>query len=315
LATQNNKNPNNLEFVILNIGCSIKSETNNQKSKLRTRGLVQVHVAVFLFGLAGLFGKLVVLPALIIVLGRVFFASVVLGGILSLKGRKAFIITKKDLLILIGFGILLAFHWFSFFRSIQLTTVALGLITYSTFPVFTALLEPILFKEKLSIKYILLALVAALGVYLAAMEGLDSNMAITGVIWGVLSGLSFAFLTTGNRKVIARVSALKISFYQDLFAFIVLLPFFFIVDFELTFEKLSLLIVLGIFLTAGAHYLFILSLDRIKARTASIISSLEPVYGIIFAIIILSEIPGILTVIGSALIILVAWYISNSKSE
>lgn len=52
------------------------------------KGLISVHVAVALFGFVGLFAKLVDLPAVIIVLGRVFFSSIFLWIFLRLKSRK-----------------------------------------------------------------------------------------------------------------------------------------------------------------------------------------------------------------------------------
>ena len=44
--------------------------------KRRTKSLLEIHLAVLLFGIAGLFGKLIMLPPAIIVLGRVFFAAI-----------------------------------------------------------------------------------------------------------------------------------------------------------------------------------------------------------------------------------------------
>jgi drug/metabolite transporter (DMT)-like permease len=284
----------------------------------KNKGIAQLHLAVVLFGMAGLFGKLLILPAMIIVLGRVFFASWVLGAFLIFKNRTFSFKTTdlKTFIWLAALGVLLAFHWFSFFYAIQLTTVALGLITFATFPIFTAILEPLMLREKFEWKFLALAIIAGFGVYLASGGDFSKVNVFEGVIWGILSGLSFSFLSIGNRKMTSHTTALNVAFIEDLVATLVLIPFIFILDFEMTPYKWLLVFLLGTFLTAGAHYLFIHSLMTIKTRTASIITSLEPVYGIILAVFILREIPDIKMIIGCTIIIGIGIFISllNQKS-
>ncbi|MBX2874134.1 MAG: DMT family transporter, partial [Saprospiraceae bacterium] len=115
----------------------------------KRKDLVQIHIAVFLFGLAGLFGKLVDQPALIIVLGRVFFGAIALFILYGYRRQSIRLKQQKDYLWFALFGLILAVHWLTFFHSIKISSVAIGLLTYSTFPIFTAFLEPYFFKEKL----------------------------------------------------------------------------------------------------------------------------------------------------------------------
>ena len=113
------------------------------------RSLFEIHLAVLLFGLAGLFGKWLALSPVIIVLGRVFFASVALALLFLFTKQSLRIYPRKNYLLLFLLGLILSIHWISFFKSIQVSTVAVGLLSYSIFPVFTAFLEPLFFKEKL----------------------------------------------------------------------------------------------------------------------------------------------------------------------
>lgn len=286
------------------------------KKAYHNKHLISIHIAVILFGMAGLFGKLILLPALVIVIGRVFFASLVLGSILGLKKNSNLSIPRgKDLMQLIFLGILLAFHWFSFFHSIQLSTIAIGLLTFATFPVFTTLLEPLVFSEKFEASYLLIALFSGIGVFLIIPEFRLESAMTRGVIWGILSGLSFAILSILNRKMLNSVPALKITFYQDLFAFLVLIPFLFFFDFRISFQDWMLLILLGSIFTALAHFLFINGLSSVNVRNASIISSLEPVYGIIFAMLILNEFPSNKTLIGGLIILACAIFSSVKASR
>ncbi|MEA3420281.1 MAG: DMT family transporter, partial [Acidobacteriota bacterium] len=69
-------------------------------------------------------------------------------------------------------------------------------------------------------------------------------------------------------------------------------------------NDMLLLAILGVLCTAGAHTLFIEGMKQIKAQTASIIHSLEPVYGIVFAFLFLQEMPSQRTILGGVIILL-----------
>ena len=107
-----------------------------------TGALVALHVAVALFGFAGLFGKWLALSPVAIVLGRTAIAAVALG-ILRLRARQHAAFDVR----LIGNGVVLALHWLSFFAAIQVSTVAVGLLGYASFPLFTLLAERVFFAR------------------------------------------------------------------------------------------------------------------------------------------------------------------------
>ena len=266
------------------------------------RSLQEIHVAVFLFGLAGLFGKWLSFSPVIIVLGRVFFASITLILLLWYTGGSLKLEPSKRYFSLFLLGFLLSVHWISFFQSIQISTVAVGLLSFSCYPVLTAFLEPLFFKEKLTKVNIFYALLCILGIFLIIPRFELENTIYRGVLWGIFSGVTFAVLTILNRKFSQQLSSLLIAFYQDLFATFLLLPFFFIIQPRLNSRDILLLFLLGVFCTAGAHSLFIKGMRYIKAQTASIINSLEPVYGIILAFLLLHEVPSLRTLLGGAVI-------------
>jgi drug/metabolite transporter (DMT)-like permease len=266
-------------------------------------GLIDIHTAVLLFGLAGLFGKWLPLSPLFIVLGRVFFASLALALILLIS-RQGFAITPpKTYLILLFLGFMLSVHWVSFFQSIQVSSVAIGLLSYSTFPVFTTFLEPLFFRERLVKINVLFSLLCLFGVLLIIPSFHIDNATFRGVLWGLLAGFTFSILTIFNRKLTQKLSPLSIAFFQDFFATIFLCPFLFLLKPSLSSRDILLLIILGTVCTAGSHTLFIKGMRHIKAQTASIISSLEPVYGILFAFLFLNEIPSLRTTAGGCVIL------------
>ncbi|MGF1517477.1 MAG: DMT family transporter [Nodosilinea sp.] len=271
--------------------------------------LLQVHASVFLFGLSGLFGKFLALPATVIVLGRTGFATLALGLVLTLGRTPIRPRAAKDLLGMALLGALLAFHWVSFFNSIQLATVAIGLLTFSSFPVFVTLLEPLLFKTPWRWRDGAIALLVVIGVALVIPDYRLGSATAMGAIWGLLSGLSFALLQLLNKGYRQRYSAMAIAFYQNLFAWLSLLalvklPRMGIVPLgSLSTGEIGLLLILGVLCTAVAHSLFIESLAVLRTQTASVISALEPLYGIVLAALLLGEVPDLRTLLGGGLIV------------
>jgi drug/metabolite transporter (DMT)-like permease len=272
----------------------------------RRRSLAEIHLAVFLFGFPGLFGKWLAVSPVLIVFGRVLFAAVTLAAVIALTRRRFRVSPGRDLVLLVACGIILAIHWTTFFKSIQVSSVAVGLLAYSSFPVFTAFLEPLLSRERWDPVSVVLGLVCVLGISLI-VPGFDlSNAVFQGVLWGLASGLSFAVLSVLNRQLAARHSSLVVAFYQDLIAGLFLVPFVMSSGLPFSGRDWALVAVLGIFCTAVAHTLFIDGMKGVGARAASIISSLEPVYGILLALIFLEEYPSLRTVSGGAIVLAAA---------
>jgi drug/metabolite transporter (DMT)-like permease len=269
------------------------------------KGIAQIHIAVFLFGFAGLFGKFLSCSPLYLVFGRTFFAAIALLCFARFFSKTALLdFTKKQILFFLLQGVLLAVHWWSFFLSIQISSVAIGLITYSTFPLFVTFLEPLFFKEKLQQIDIIIAGTVFIGILLVIPDFNFSNNITKGSFFGIISGLTFAFLALVNRRN-ARISdSIAIAFYQNIFAaMFLILPILFFQIAPPQPSDFPHLIFLGVVCTALAHTLFIKSLTVIRAQTASVIAGLEPVYGIILAFFMLNEIPQARTLLGGMVII------------
>ncbi len=282
-------------------------------------GVLAAHFATLLFGLAGLFGKWVKEPAQVIVFGRVFFASLSLALCVRLFHLRLKPANRSDGLHLFGLGALLAFHWVAFFHSIQVSTVAIGLLAYSTFPVFTTFLEPLWLKEKFRPDTLVGAAFCLFGVFWLVPSFNPTQPAFQGVFWGLWAGFSFALLSVANRRLARRYNSLVIAFYQDAGATIFLLPLVLLNQPLPSYPDLARLVFLGVICTAGAHSLFIQAMKKITAATAAVISSLEPVYGIILAFFLLKEIPSTRTVGGGIIILasvlLITWRSSKQPKN
>lgn len=258
---------------------------------------------MLLFGLAGLFGKLIAASPVTIVFGRTAFASVVLWIVIRRYRIGLKFQDRRDIYGFLLMGMLLAVHWLTFFYSIQISTVAIGLLTYSSFPVFVTLCEPLFFKSRLKTVDVITALIVMAGMIVIIPKFDIRNNITQGVLCGLISGWTFALLTIFNKKYTSVYPALKIAFYQDFTACLILLPLIIIQAPRIAMNDFAYIVFLGIICTALAHTLFIHSMKHIRAYTAGIIASLEPVYGILLAILVLGEYPQLRTVIGGLLIL------------
>lgn len=269
---------------------------------MRKQALVFVNIAVLLFGLAGLFAKWINLPAICITFGRVLFSSMTLGIFMLLR-RQSFRIRRREAGWLVFAGLILALHWWSFLASIQVSTVAIGTITFSSFPLFVTFLEPLFFGGKLEKRNIVIAVVILAGVVITIPEISLENHTFLGIAVGMVSALSYAILTMINKSIAGKVTSTATAFYEQATAAIVLLPFMTGVKVQPSGHDMALLLFLGVITTALAHTLFISSLQGIPAQLAGVCSSLETVYGILFALLLLGEVPGIREIIGAVIIV------------
>lgn len=263
---------------------------------------MSLHVAVALFGFAALFGKWILLPATTIVLGRTLIAAVTLAIVIVLRRQR---VGRPGVATAIN-GAILALHWVSFFAAIQVSSVAVGLLGYASFPLFVLLLERRLLRGG-RFEWTT-ALLAVLGLVALVPDFRWSSDVVRGLALGIVSAFTFALLAVRNRRLVEQMTPSRIALWQNLFAAACLAA---IVAFGPgvampTAADIAGLIVLGVVCTGLAHTLFIASMQRVSAHTASVVAALEPVYGIALAALLLHEIPGARTLVGGALIVCAA---------
>ncbi len=269
----------------------------------KVKGLIEIHIATFLFGFAALFGKFLAISPVVIVFGRTLFAAITLGIILLFSKESFKLRLGKDYLFLFLIGSIYVLHWLAFFQSVQISSVAICVLTFSTFPIFVTFLEPYFFREKIKTFDIIIAFITLFGVVLVIPKFEITNNLTQGALWGLAAGISFAVLIIANKKNIQEYSSLIICFYQNLTCAVILMPFIIYLKPVISFNDIILLILLGVLFTAITQVIYIRSLTNITAQLASIVISLEPVYAIIFACIFVNEIPTIRTVIGGFTIV------------
>lgn len=289
----------------------VKIILNPKNMENKTKAILGVNLATLLFGFTGLFGKIFVFSPVLIVEGRMFFASISLLLAVVFKKHKLFGGTFAEYLKYALQGFLISLCLVFGYKSIQVSTVAIGNLAYATFPIFVVFAEAFFFKEKIKIKDFASAFLVLVGVSFMIPKLEFGDSATQGVFWGILSGLTLAFLFVVRKKSLnGTKSSLVVTFYEQFFCFLFLLPLsiYFYDPVVTEVKNLFYLILLGVFCSAYAYYLLISSLEHVKAKLAGIIISVEPVYGVILAVFLLSEIPDWRTLVGGGVILFAAIY-------
>lgn len=282
--------------------------------KEHTKDLCLLHIAVMLLGFSGTIGQFVTVSSMLITFGRVAFSLILLTSILLVKKESFRLGCGKDYCIIVVAGVVLCIHWVTFFQAIHCSTVAIGIISFSTFPIFVTFLEPLIYHEKYSIQSIICSFVLMLGVMITVPEFTLENQVTVGIMWGMVSSCSFAILSLINRYLSTHYDGSKICFYEQGVVAILLLPVFIMSDVVWSRSDIMGVMAIGFLCTALAYSLYISAQKTIKAQTVGLISGLETVYGILYAAILLQEIPSSQELMGAAIILGVAVYTSMQKA-
>ncbi len=257
---------------------------------------------MLLISTSGALGRYIEMPVPVIIAYRAIFAGVFL--FVFCKWKKISIhVEKKDVLPIIASGILMGLHWITFFYALKLSNVAIGMLSIFTYPALTALLEPLILKTKFQKSHLLLSALVLIGIYFLVPNFSFENEYTKAVGLGVLSAFCYALRNLIMKTKVGNYNGSMLMWYQLVVVSIILSPCLFLFDSLGILTQWKPTITLALLTTAIGHTLFLTSFKRFSITTASIISSTQPIYGIIIGAIFLNEIPKIMTVIGGILIL------------
>ena len=280
------------------------------------KNIAELNFSVILISSAAVLVRFIPLDPALISFWRGLIAFIVLGLVMLFNKTSFKVSYVKDRRKLFSSSLLFALHWVSYFYALQVSSVAIGMLSLFTFPVITAFIEPIYFKTKFNKRHLILAIIVLLGLYIMAPEIDFENDSTKGIIAGVSSGVFFAMRNLTMKSNSSKYKSSVLMFYQFLFVGIVFTPFLFLNPSTQTTEYFPYILCLGIFTTAIGHTIFVKSLKNFDVATASIIASSQPVFGILLGVIFLKEIPNFLTIIGGALIlstVFIESFLANKK--
>lgn len=261
-------------------------------------------LATFFISTSGVLGRYIALPVEIIIWSRAAIAMVLLYGFCRFKKISLKIVSKKDYIPFFISGFFMATHWVTYFYALKLSNVALGLLSLYTFPIIIALLEPLFLKIKFNPIYILFGLMVLTGLYILTPQFTIESTQVKGILFGILSAFCYAIRILILKQRVANYNGYMLMFYQTVIVAFLLLPTLFFLDFSGLQTQWPYVLLLAVLTTAIGHSLMLHSLKFFSASTASIISSLQPIFGIILAYFFLQEIPTMHTFWGGSLILL-----------
>lgn len=251
---------------------------------------IKLHASVLLAGFTGLLAKLISLNEVVIVWYRMFFAFLIFALMYVFTRNK---IKMSEPLKAVALGALLAVHLIFFFGSIKYSNVSIGVVCYSLVGFFTVLFEPFVCKTKFSFVELFYSLIAVFGILL--IFNFDASYRF-GIVLGVISAGLFALYTLYNKVIEVGKSARGMLFYELLGGALFMTLFLPIYMCVVPLQNLIptgiewlWIFVLAFFCTVLLYLFHISVLKTIPAFTVSLTGNLEPVYGILFAVIFLNE--------------------------
>lgn len=251
---------------------------------------------------SGALGRYVQLPVPVTIASRAILAFALLLIYCKIKGI-SFKVEKQDLPMILLSGFLMGVHWVTYFYALQLSNVAIGMLSMFTYPVWTAFLEPVLLKTKFQKMHLVLGALVMTGIYFLIPDFNLENSYTLAIGMGIFSALVYALRNLLMKSKVAKYNGSLLMSYQTAIVGALLLPAFFFTNITAVFSQWEALLTLALLTTAIGHTLFLLSLKHFTVTTASILSSVQPVYGILIGMLFLSEYPSWSTVFGGILIL------------
>lgn len=258
-----------------------------------SKSVFQLHLAVFLFGFTGILGKVILLPALILVWWRSLLSFILM--IPNLRSSHYFKgLERKHILTYLGIGFLVGLHWIFFYGSIKLSNSSIAMICLALIPVFTIFFEALFMKTPINRLDVITGCITIPAMYMI-VQNIDFTYRL-GFVAGILSALFSACFVALNKKYILHASPLQISWIEMFGVWLLMtlfLPFVFYfmpeAKFLPSFSDLIYLLLLSYACTVVSYVLALKALKHISAFSAMLIFNMEPVYGIILAIFLLQE--------------------------
>ncbi len=261
------------------------------------------------------FGKMLVQdfsPALLTMLRLLFIVLFLIGLSLNKKHFKR--VNKSDLLAVFFLGVIGVFiNQWSFFIGLQTADPTTSALILATTPILTSVLAAIFLKEKLTIRMLMGSIVAIIGIYFVVAKGNLSSLHIDkGLLWIVITMITFAIMIIMTRLLSHRVDPLTITLYSNVVGLIVSIPFAFLLDTPLQISsKMSdwaFLIGTAVVVHGIATLIWNNNIRHVDASKASILSNLEPFVAMIMGLILLykpitgAEILGSLFIVGGVVL-------------
>jgi drug/metabolite transporter (DMT)-like permease len=257
------------------------------------RAYIDLHIAVILLAGTAILGDLISLSASVLVWWRTLIAAIGIGIYLVIRGRlnPAHLFGRKKIYLL---GAMVAIHWICFFGSIKLANASTALICFATISFFTAWIEPWITGRPLVRHEVVFGLMVIPGIVLIA--GKAEGDILWGIILGLIAALLLAFFSSLEKKWIMEVDPEHMTMMQMIGAWLTMCLwlggeklFFGLDHFLPDLTDTAYLLILGLVCTCVAWVLCTRAVRSVTAYDSIMVINLEPVYGIVMALVLLDD--------------------------
>jgi len=254
------------------------------------KNLLILHFTVFIWGFTGILGKLISVSAVHLVWYRVLIASASLFFYFKFN-RTDFKVSRPAFFKLVFTGALVGGHWILFFLSIKLSTVSVALVCFSSLTLFTAVLEPLINKKRISRLEIISGILIILGIFVIFRF---ETQYTKGIIAGLACAVFASLFSIINAKQIRHYQAPVIAFYELSGAFVWISVYLVITNgfdssMALSGSDTGYLFLLGTVCTSLAYVAGVSVMRELSPFRVALITNLEPVYGIIMSFLFFGD--------------------------
>ncbi len=259
---------------------------------VKLQNFIHLHFLVLIAGFTAILGEVITISAIPLVWFRMVMASILMFVYIKIAKINLKVKPKSVLKLSIA-GILIAAHWITFFGAIDEANISIALSMFSTGAFFASFIEPIVYKRKIIGYEILLGILVIAGVFIITQSEIKY---LTGILLGISSAFLSSLFAVLNGSFLKQHSATTISFYEFLSGvfFISMYLICFKGGFNLEFFNIPAADYIYLFILASicTAYAFIASVYVMKVispYTVVLTYNLEPIYGIILALILFPE--------------------------
>lgn len=284
----------------------------------RTFHFLQLGFSIVVMSSSGALGRFISLPVPATIWVRCLLGGLALYLFLWARKSKIWIGWGKGFWFVVLSSALLGAHWVTYFWALKLSNVAVGMLSLFTYPVITALIEPLITRSSFKLVDVLLALGAFVGVFFLVPAYDLANSTTQGILMGILSALLYSIRNIMLKRSVTTHSGTLLMFYQLAVVTIMLMPVLFIYPSTSligTFKTEWLqILILAFFTTALGHTLLVRSFAHFSITAVSVMTSLTPLFGIAWGYFFLQEKPTEQVLIGGS-IILAAVVVESVRSS
>jgi drug/metabolite transporter (DMT)-like permease len=256
------------------------------------KALFQIHLCVVIWGFTAILGKLITLPAFALVWWRMFLVVAALVFIPAFwRGLRR--MSLRTIGIFAGIGVVVALHWVTFYGAIKLANASVAATCMGVAPIIMSVVEPWITRKRFDPRELLIGVAAIPGVMLV-VGGTPQGMRL-GIAAGVLSAFLVAVFGSLNKRYVElgepmAVTGLELAAGT---AFLTLLAVMFggnATSLPMPDARDAvLLVVLALACTLFPFALSLVALRNLSAFSAQLAVSLEPVYAVFLAMLLLGE--------------------------